>query len=105
MFKRFGKNNVSIFIIGQDYYELPKQTSRAKGNMYHIFKPNELRFFQNRYQDKASMDLAPNDYKLITSTCWNKRYPRLTIDFIEDENTGGRRLGLDSSFVPDSSLF
>ena len=33
-------NNLSIFMISQDYYELPKGTIRASGNIYHIFKPN-----------------------------------------------------------------
>ena len=37
MFKRSRHNNLSIFIISQDYYELPKKTIRANGNIYHIF--------------------------------------------------------------------
>ena len=43
MFKRGRHNNLSIFIISQDYYELPKRTIRANGNIYHIFKPNNFR--------------------------------------------------------------
>ena len=35
MFKRSRNNNLSIFIIIQDYYELPKETIRANGNIYH----------------------------------------------------------------------
>ena len=31
MFKRSRRNNESLFIINQDYYELPKRTIRAKG--------------------------------------------------------------------------
>ena len=42
MFKRGGHNNLSIFITSQDYYELPKRTIRANGNIYHIFKPNNF---------------------------------------------------------------
>ena len=38
MFKRGRHNNLSIFIISQNYYELPKRTIRANGNIYHIFK-------------------------------------------------------------------
>ena len=56
MFKRSRHNNLSIFIISQDYYELPKRTIRTIGNIYHIFKPNNFRDVQNLYQDKASMD-------------------------------------------------
>ena len=37
MFKRSRHNNLSIFIMSQDYYELPKKTIRANGKIYHIF--------------------------------------------------------------------
>ena len=74
MFKRGRQNNLSIFIISQDYYELPKRTIRANGNIYHIFKPNKFRDVQNLYQGKASMDMTLNEFKLLTSTCWNKIY-------------------------------
>ena len=39
-------NNLSIVIISQDYYELPKRTMPANGNIYHIFKPNNFRDVQ-----------------------------------------------------------
>ena len=42
MFKRGRHNNLSIFIISQDYYELPKKTIRANGNIFHLFKPNNF---------------------------------------------------------------
>ena len=56
-------NNLSIFIISQDYYELPMKTIRANGNIYHIFKPNNYRDMHNLYQDKASMDMTLNEFK------------------------------------------
>ena len=80
MFKRGRHNNLSIFMISQDYFELPKKTIRANGNIYHIFKANNFRDVQNLYQDKASMDMTLNEFKLLTSTCWNKNYQPLTID-------------------------
>ena len=43
MFKRSRHNNLSIFIISQDYYELSKKTIRCNGIIYHIFKPNNFR--------------------------------------------------------------
>ena len=55
MFKLSRQNNLSIFIISQNYYELPIRTIRANGNIYHIFKPNNFRDVENLYQDKASM--------------------------------------------------
>ena len=105
MFKRGRHNNLSIFIISQDCYELPKRRIRANGNIYHIFKPNNFRDVQNLYQDKASMDMTLNDFKLITITCWNEKYKPLTIDMTKDKYTGRYRLGLNSIFFPDSSPF
>ena len=63
MFKRGRHNNLSKFIFSQDYYELPKRTIRAIGNIYHIFKPKNSRDVQNVYQDKASLDMTLNEYK------------------------------------------
>ena len=47
MFKRSRHYNITIFKITQDYYELPKRTISANGNIYHIFKANILRDVQN----------------------------------------------------------
>ena len=105
MFKRSRHNNISIFIISQDYYELPKRTIRCNGNVFHLFKPNNFRDVLNLYQDKASMDMNLNEFKFLTSTCWNKNYQPLTIDMTKDKYTGRYRLGLNSIFVPDSSPF
>ena len=105
MFKRSRHNNLSIFIISQDYYELPKKTIRANGNIYHIFKPNNFLDVRNIYQDKASMDMTLDEFKYLTSTCWIKNYQPLTIDMTKDKYTGRYRLGLNSIFVPDSSPF
>ena len=105
MSKRGRHNNLSIFTISQDYYELPKRTLRASGNIYHIFKPNNFRDVQNLYQDKASMDMTLNEFKLLTSTCWKEKYDPLTIDMTEDKFCGCHRLGLISIFVPDTTPF
>ena len=43
MFKRSRHNNLSFFIISQDYYELSKKTIRCNDNIFHIFKPNNFR--------------------------------------------------------------
>ena len=105
MFKRTRHTQLSIFIISQDYYDLPKETIRANGNIYHIFKPNNFRDVLNIYQDKSSMDMTLNEFRLLTSTCWNEKYQPLTIDMTKDKYTGRYRLGLNSKFVPDSSPF
>ena len=105
MFKRSGHISLSIFIIRQDYYELPKRRIRANGNIFHVFKPFNFRDVQNLYQDKASMDMTLNEFKYLTSTCWNKNYQPLTIDMTKDKFTDSYRLGFNSIFVPDSSAF
>ena len=74
MFERSRHNISSTFIISQDYSEKPERTFRANGNIYHIFKPNNFRNVQNLFQDKASMDMNLNEFKLLTNTCWNKKY-------------------------------
>ena len=105
MFKRSRHTQLSIFIISQNYYDLPKETIRANGNIYHIFKPNNFRDVLNIYQDKSSTDMTLNEFRLLTSTCWNEKYQPLTIDMTKDKYTGRYRLGLNSKFVPDSSPF
>ena len=106
VFKRSRHKNLSIIIISQDYYGLPKKTIRANGNIYHIFKPNNFLDVRIIYQDKASMDMTLDEFKYLTSTCWNVDYRPITTDMTRcNKNTGRFRLGLYSIFVPDSSPF
>ena len=105
MFKRSRHKKLSIFIFSQDYYDLPKKTSRANGKIYHIFKPNKYIDKLNLYEDKARMDMTLNEFSYLTSTFWNEKYQPLTIDMTKDKNTGRNRLGQKSIFVPDSSPF
>ena len=105
MLKRSRHNILSIFIISQDYHELPKKTIRANENIYHIIKPNNFVDVRNIYQDKASMDMTLDEFKYLTSTCWNQNYQPLTIDMTKDKYQGRYRLGLNSTFVPNSSPF
>ena len=105
MFKRGRHNSLSFFIISEEYYEPPKRTTRANGNISHLFKPNNFRDVQNLYQDKASLDMTLNEFKYLTSTCWNEKYQPLTIDMTKDRYQGRYRLGLNSICVPNSSPF
>ena len=72
MFKRSRQNTSSVFLISQEYYEIPKRTIKAKENIYHNFKPNSYRGFQNRFQDKSSMDLTLENFKDLTCISWDK---------------------------------
>ena len=51
------------------------------------------------------MNLILDEFKYLTSTCWNQFYKTLTIDMTKEKNTGRYRLGLTSTFVPNSSPF
>ena len=88
MFKRSRHNNLSIFIISQDYYEIPERAIRAYGNIHHIFKPNNFRDVQKHYQHKGSTDMTLSELKLLTSTCWNEKCQPLTIDMAKDHYQG-----------------
>ena len=105
MFKRSRHNNLSIFLISQDYYDLAKRTIRAKGNIYHIFKPNNFRVVQNLYQDNASVDMTLSEFQNLTNAGWNEKYQPITIDMTKDNFTGRYRVGINSTFVQDSSSF
>ena len=105
VFRRSRHNNLSIFIISRGYYELPKKTIRANGNIYHIFKPKNFLDVRHIYQDKASMDMTLDAFKYLTNSCWNEKYQPVTTDMTKDKNQGRYRLGLNSIFLPNSSPF
>ena len=88
MFKRSRHNNLSIFIISQDYYELPKKTIRANGKIKHICKANNFLDVRIIYQDKASMDMTLDKSEYLTSTCWNEKYQPLSNDMTKDRYSG-----------------
>ena len=44
-----------------------------------------------------------DEFKILTSTSWNKKFQPLTIDMTKDNSTGRYRSGLNSIFVPDGS--
>ena len=51
------------------------------------------------------MDMTLNEFKYLTPTCWDEQYQPLTIDMTTDKFTVRYRLGLISSFIPNSSPF
>ena len=105
LFKRSRHNNISVFFISQDYYELPKRTIRANSNVFRLFKPNNIRDVQNLFQDKASMDMIIDEFKILCNICWQTKFQPLTIDMSKDKEVGKYKLGLDSIFVPKSDPF
>ena len=51
------------------------------------------------------MHMTLNEFKLLTSTCWNEKYQPLTIDMTKDRYQGRHRLGINNIFVPDTTPF
>ena len=51
------------------------------------------------------MDMTLNEFKYLTSTCWNEKYQPLTIGMTKNAYDCRYRLGLKSIFVPNSSPF
>ena len=87
-FKRGRHNNLSVFIISEDYYELPRRRLLCYSIIFRLFKPNNFYDVRNIYQDKASMDMTLDELKLLASTCWYGKYQPLTIDMTKDKYTG-----------------
>ena len=85
MLKRSRHNNLSFFVISQDYCRLPKRTIRANETTYHIFKPNNSADIQNLYQDETRIDMTLKEFKYLTSTCWDKKYQPVTNDLTRDK--------------------
>ena len=105
MFKRSRHSNLSIFIISQDYYELPKKTIRANRISYHMFKPNNFKDVQNLYQDKTSIAKTLTEIKSLTSTGWDQKYQPILFDMNKDKYTCRYRWELKSLFVLQISAF
>ena len=104
MFKGSIHNNIAIFIISQDDFELPEHTIQNGGSVYHFFKPNNFREIQHLYQDKASMAILLNENFSLTSAGWIEKYQPLTIDMTKDGSTGRYCLGLNSLIVPHTNF-
>ena len=55
--------------------------------------------------DRASKDVTLDEFKYLTSTCWNEKYQLLTYNKTKKKHRGRYRLGLNSLSVPDGPLF
>ena len=101
-FERSRHDNICIFIFSRVYYERPKKTVRANGNIHHlqtITESNNNRHVQNLYRDKATADMTLNKFKFPSSSCWNGNYQPLTIDMTKDKCSARYRLVGNSLFV------
>ena len=51
------------------------------------------------------MDMTLNEFKYLTSTCWDEKNRPLSIDMTKTAYEGRYRLGLKSIFIQDGSPF
>ena len=105
LFEQSGQKNLSIFIISQDYYPIPKRNIRVNVNIWHIFKPNNFRDVENLFQDEGSIQMRFKALENLAFTCWNEKDQPLTIDTTKDEYAGRYRPGLSSLFVATTNPF
>ena len=49
--------------------------------------------------------MTRNEFKYLSIICWDTKYRPLTIDMTKDKFFGRYRLGLNSTFSPDTSAF
>ena len=73
--------------------------------MFFIYSNQIILDVQNLFQDKASMDMIIDEFKLLCNICWQTKFQPLTIDMSKDKEVGKYKLGLDSIFVPKSDPF
>ena len=69
MFKMSRLVSLSFFIISQDYYELPKRTIRANGNIYHLFQIEHMLIVmdQSTHKEHFSQQLQTKIKQLKTA--------------------------------------
>ena len=96
LFKCSRHNNISIFTISQEENELPNLTIRGKGNIYHTIQPNTFRDDQNLDHGRTSIDTTLNEFKFLTTSCWDEKYQPLTTDMTKDIFIGRYCLKLNS---------
>ena len=104
-FKRSRHSNISVFIISQDYYELPKKRFGPAGT--NIIHSNQ-REFENCSKFLSNQVIHGHDTSWIQSSTVNllERERSTTHYWNEkDKKTGRFRLRLNYLFVPDSSPF
>ena len=87
MFKRSEHTNISIFIISQNHYQVPKRTIPDNSKFFHIFKLNNYRDVQNLYQDKIFKDYITNYKRRFDSYLVIEGFKRDFIQFISQIKT------------------
>jgi len=105
LFKRGRHNNIDVFVICHDFYELPKRSIRENASIIHHFITNNLYNVQAIYQQLASTDMKIKEFKTLCDDIWSKDYQFLTIDSTKKKNTGKYRLNLKTLYIPETNPF
>ena len=103
MFIQFRQNNVFFHYLSKLLRIF--NTNYQSYSIYHLFKPNIFRDVQKLSQEKASMDRTINEFILLTSFCWNRKFQPLTIQMTKVICTGRYRLRFNGFFNPNGFRF
>ena len=99
LFKRGRHNFVSVFIVSQGFYELPKETIRENSNLIHHFITNNYCNVEHIHRQLCSTDMKIGEFKNFCHDTWLKDYNFITIDLTKNKNNGEYRKNLYTLFL------
>src|SRR6218665_3245515 len=96
-------NNVDCFYLAQNYFKLPRQTSRENANFFCLF-PQDMKNITPIYYDHVSMDMPMEEFKRLcrTKAAWRRPHGFVVIDHSSQKNKGKYRRGLDEFYIPSA---
>ena len=80
LFKYGCHNNLSIFVLSQGLYELPKDTIREISCIIHNFITNIYCNVESIHRQLCSTDMKIQEFKKFCHNVWLKDYNFITID-------------------------
>lgn len=92
-------SNVDCFYLAQNYFKLPRQTIRENANFICLFK-QDLKNINHVYQDHASDDMTPKEFRDLCKNAWEKKFGFVVIDLSSNKFNGRYRCGFDQFFIP-----
>ena len=105
LFSRGRHNNLSLFVISQGFYSLPKDTIRENSSIIHHFITNNYCNVECLHRQLASTDMVIKEFKKFCSDVWNKNYNFIAIDLTKNKFNGKYRKNLDTIFLPHTNGF
>ena len=83
-FIRGRHNNLDIYYLSQNYFDLPKRTIRIISKKIILFNQT-LKDFEHVYRDVAEYDMNYDEFKELCRKSWDEDYNYLYIDTFKKE--------------------